>query len=275
MHPPKLANRHIHVLLYADDAVLLSRTPIGLKRALKKFSQFSDTEHLLTNYQKTKILAFGKNPKIRRWELQGHQLEQLTSFKYLGVVLQASGTKTTHSSFIADVGEKTAHGILKFYRSQGGQYVPAALRLFKAKPLAQLVYGSFLGLPSSSFSQLERVHSKFLSALLQVPKCMPNSWVRLETGMLRVEARITILSIFKWLSGRLNPQGLLPLLFQDKFQSNWQKATLKSLGKLGLSPQSLLVMGLDRAKSLIKQRVTDIERQTFSKSTRFYFFRYY
>ena len=63
LHPPKLHQRHISVLVYADDAVLLARTPIGLKRALKKFADFCKMKKLEINYQKTKIMTFDRRQK--------------------------------------------------------------------------------------------------------------------------------------------------------------------------------------------------------------------
>lgn len=53
-HPPWLADRHISLLLYADDAVLLSRTPDGLKRTLGALSQYCAQNILEINYSKTK-----------------------------------------------------------------------------------------------------------------------------------------------------------------------------------------------------------------------------
>lgn len=155
LHPPKLTNRHISDLLYVYDAVILSRTPIGLKRALRKLAAYCESECLKINYQKTKILAFGKKPKLRSWELQGHKLEQVTNYKYLGMVVQASGTNKLHINSIGSSAGKNANCILKFFRAQGGFFVPAALKLYKARTLAQLLYGSFLGPPSSAFSPLE------------------------------------------------------------------------------------------------------------------------
>ena len=165
-----------------------------------------------------------------------------------------------HINSIGSSVEKSANCILKFYRTQGGFFVPAALKLFKAKALAQLLYGTFLG-PSSSFSPLERVQSKFLRALLHVPKCVSNAWIRLETGMTRVEALICLTSIYKWLALNLKPQGISPLILCDQFQSEWQLAVLNSLQNMGLAPQALLRMDLRQAKAMVRQRLSDIERQ--------------
>lgn len=62
-HPPKLAQRHISLLLYANEAIILLLTFIGLKRALRSFMHHCTEEELIINYAKTKILTFSKRPK--------------------------------------------------------------------------------------------------------------------------------------------------------------------------------------------------------------------
>lgn len=55
---PKLAGRSLNVLLYADDAALLARSPIGLRRMLQALHEYCDQHELQPNYAKTKIMVF-------------------------------------------------------------------------------------------------------------------------------------------------------------------------------------------------------------------------
>lgn len=50
---------------------------------------------------------------------------------------------------------------LKFLMTRGSLYIPAALKLFKGKPIAQLLYSAPLG-PFSNFVQFQLVRTKFL-----------------------------------------------------------------------------------------------------------------
>ena len=59
--------------------------------------------------------------------------------------------------------------------------------------------------------------------------------------------------------GHNSPQALLPLIFNDNFQSNWVKAVQSHLMKIGLSPQVLLSYQINVARKLVKQRIEDIE----------------
>lgn len=65
LHPPKFANRHVPVLAYSDDVLILSRTHVGMRRALRHLAQISSQEELTINSEKTKVLVFMGNPLNR------------------------------------------------------------------------------------------------------------------------------------------------------------------------------------------------------------------
>lgn len=54
IYAPCLDNKPVPALLYADDLVLLSRTKIGLKRAIKAFIAYCSEELLEINEDKSK-----------------------------------------------------------------------------------------------------------------------------------------------------------------------------------------------------------------------------
>lgn len=110
-HPLKLAQRHISLLLYANEAVILLLAPIGLKRALWSFMHYCTKEELIINYTKAKIVTFSKCLKQRRWNLDRQPTKQVKICKYLRIVLQASGSRNTHLDYISHNGQKSASGI--------------------------------------------------------------------------------------------------------------------------------------------------------------------
>ena len=260
-HTPKIAERSIPALLYADDIVVLARTPIGLKRAMRKLMSFCKEESLVINDSKTKVIAFGKRFRNKTWKITGGNLEQVKIFKYLGVTFQASGKNLAHYDNIANLAQKAALNIIRFHYSKGAHFVPAAIKLFQAKVVAPMLYGNLLGPSSSCFAPLERVQSKFLRAILQVPNCVSNAWIRLEMGIPRFESKIALASIQTWLKAHWTTKGLLPLILCDKFKSKWLLETEKKIRSLGFSPLELLGLKLEQSKSVIKQRIDDTERQ--------------
>ena len=74
---------------------------------LRKLTTYCSKEHLEVNYHKTKVLVFGKHPKLRTWKLAGHTIEKLKKFKYLGVIIQASGNRNAHYKYVAELGQRT------------------------------------------------------------------------------------------------------------------------------------------------------------------------
>lgn len=50
----------LSVLLYADDAILLSGTLIGFQNQLNVYHKYHKTWHLKVNSNKSKIVIFGK-----------------------------------------------------------------------------------------------------------------------------------------------------------------------------------------------------------------------
>ena len=41
---------------------------------------------LQINYSKTKVLVFAQRPRIYKWLIDEHEIEQIKAYKYLGVV---------------------------------------------------------------------------------------------------------------------------------------------------------------------------------------------
>lgn len=253
-HPPKIAHRHLSLLLYADDAALISRTPVGLRRALQALATCCQENRLEINYDKTKVMAFGERSVTRVWRIYEHRIEQVAQFKYLGVIFQNNNSKSAHGAYLALNAQKSATAIIQYIKTKGGNSIPAALKLFHAKVLAQLLYGSQLG-PFTNINVLERVQSKFLRAILGVPRDVSNAKIRLETGQIKVEARIWINILSFWLRLLFNSEGIVALILKDDVHNGWLKNIQKKLAQLGLSMCDLPLLGLERARLVIKQRI--------------------
>ena len=87
--PVNLGGDPINALAYADDLVLLSRSKIGLQRALDAVAGYCSRWKLEINYKKTKCMTFSKGSQKESWifNLGGHKLENVREYKYLGVTI--------------------------------------------------------------------------------------------------------------------------------------------------------------------------------------------
>jgi hypothetical protein len=84
----------IHCLMYADDVVLLSSSPMGLQQKLNCLAKFCKDWGLTVNTSKTKILIFNKAGRhiSHKFLMDSEHLECVKSYKYLGVYFTASGS---------------------------------------------------------------------------------------------------------------------------------------------------------------------------------------
>ncbi len=82
----------VRLLLYADDLALMSHTLAGLQKQLDVLQAFCYERQLTVNVKKTKVVVFEARKSVcQAFKYEGEALEQLNSFKYLGVELH--GTK--------------------------------------------------------------------------------------------------------------------------------------------------------------------------------------
>ncbi|KAJ7319976.1 hypothetical protein JRQ81_019487, partial [Phrynocephalus forsythii] len=78
---------------------------------------------------------------------------------------------------------------------------------------------------------------------------------------MKLEARVWVAILTYWIRLHFFPKGLAPLIRKDDFKSKWEGAIISKILSLGLSQDLLFTMKYDQTKAVIKQRVTDSERQ--------------
>ena len=85
-HSPKIGSTQAPLLLYADDAVLVSHTKLSLKHLMYKCLEFLANNNLQLNYYKSKIMVFTKPWKLHKWIFKGRKIEQVKHLRYLGIM---------------------------------------------------------------------------------------------------------------------------------------------------------------------------------------------
>ena len=79
----------LFLLLYADDTVIFSETPVGLQKGLDNIQIYCQKWKLKLNAKKCKVLIFSKG-KVRRFPdflIGVEKLEVVPNFMYLGIKL--------------------------------------------------------------------------------------------------------------------------------------------------------------------------------------------
>ena len=91
-----LLNKNIGCLLYADDLVLIPDSKNGLQKQLNILNEYCTEWSLSVKISKTKVIIFNKTGKLVQdiFHIENQAIECVTSYKYLGIMLQASGKFT-------------------------------------------------------------------------------------------------------------------------------------------------------------------------------------
>ena len=90
-------NKYRQILMYADDLVLMSASTEGLQKCLDDLHIYCKMWKLKVNTDKTKILIFNKSCKLikkHHFVFESKALEIVKEFKYLGIIIKASGIFT-------------------------------------------------------------------------------------------------------------------------------------------------------------------------------------
>ena len=268
-HSPKLGISHVPILLYADDAVILSHSQIGLKRLLIQFLDFCEANRLVLNFEKSKIMAFGNVWNPLNWNIRGNVIKQVKTFKYLGIFFHHNANWATHRKYVISSAKTSSLAITRFFYTRGNQYVPAALRVLNAKLSAQLLYGIPIWI--QAFNQaVESLQSVFLRKILGIPNCVSYAVLCLETSQRLLETRAWLLTIRFWLRMhfRSNPNSLISLMLAECESSTWLRYIEVKIRTIGISLDSLYLFSEKSAFELIKRRLLDTEFQELSSKAR-------
>lgn len=102
-----IGNVKIWLLAYADDIVLLAKSPEEMKEMMRRMKRYLEKRDLVLNTNKSKLMVFKKErgtKKKEKWKWGDKEIEEKKSFKYLGYHFQKNGSTEKH---IEDAAKKT------------------------------------------------------------------------------------------------------------------------------------------------------------------------
>ena len=198
----KVNNTEISSVFWADDIILLSESEQGLNTMIKILEKYSNEHKLKINTDKTKVMIFNKTGRLmkRLYHINGVQLENVRSYKYLGFLLTPSGEITSGLQDLRDralkafMGLKTSLG-LSFHKD-----IETTLNLVDAMVKPILLYNSdFWGcMKMPTNNPIESLHMLMCKQLLGVQKCTTNVGVLLEIGRVPLNLYAKKLAIKNW-----------------------------------------------------------------------------
>ena len=267
-HPPLVGNRPTPLLLYADDTIILSRTRIGLLRYLRSFIDYCALNHLTINFEKTKIVVFAKARYKYQWKVRGNSIEQVYHFKYLGVNFSYNNKWAYHLEKVVKSSKAQLSLLAKFFHRKGNRNIPAAMKIYVAKIIPHLLFGSPIWIGAFS-NKIEKCQSTFLRQLLNVPKCVANFTLLAELGQQTLESRACLCTFKYWLKIHFHSPSsslLSNTLGDPYFIRGFNEVILHKLRYLGLDFSILVNYDENTILKLISKRLEDQDIQTIGSS---------
>ena len=194
-------NLLINLLLFADDMAIFSKSIKGLQKGLNNLETYCDEWGLTVNTTKTKCMVFKKGGKLNvreRWKYKGVDLETVSDFRYLGLVLGSSGSFAKSVSDLAIRGNRALFGLKRIFCKNSYLDIKLQLDLFNTLVEPVMSYSCEVwGLRESD--QLEKIHLGFLKNILGVRKSTPSAFVYRELGLYPLILKRKIRVVKYWL----------------------------------------------------------------------------
>ena len=183
--PNEKHNRKIGCLLWMDDAVLISDNPEEAQEILNITNQVANKYHLEFGPEKSKVMVFNNKTPIQL-KLGDHVLEETTSYKYLGEVIN---NKNTLDDQIKEMNRKAEAALQTILSIAGDQ----ALRNIQMKTIWKLVEtcivpvitygGETWRVTKKVTTETNRLLDNILKRILMTPITTPREPLYMETGL--------------------------------------------------------------------------------------------
>ncbi len=179
-----LSTLKLFILLYADDAVLLSETREDLQLGLNTLHDYCKRWKMILNTDKTKIVVFragGRLARLDKWYYGNVELDVVSHFSYLGIVLSQSGSFSRTQQTLAKQGKKALFSMFKMVQKFRGLSPLDLCDLFDKLVVPVLTYGSEIwGFHKAD--AVEKVHREFMRRVLRVKGTTANEFLYGELG---------------------------------------------------------------------------------------------
>ena len=268
----------LHIMLYADDTILLAETAEGLQQALDSMNEYCKQWKLSVNTDKTKVVIFsrGKVRNLPVFTYDGKDIEVKDNYSYLGITFNYNGKFKVAVDGLVEQANKAMFSLLCKGRKLNLQ-IHIMLDLFDSIVAPILLYGSEIwGHEDTLVHTVEKVHLKFCKYLLKLNKSTPSYMIYGELGRMPLQTKIQNRVIGFWariLTGKnekivFKLYSLQLALFnkQNEFQSNWLtdvKHTLDTCGMSNIWNEQSKDMNTNWVKCALKLKLDDIYKQNW------------
>ena len=191
-----LGSLNVSSLLFADDIILIGSSRTALDQLMTKTRAFFSNHHLTLSETKSKIMTYeaatGKTVFHGSSSIPPLSLDQVLSFKYLGVPLSSS-PYSLFKSFNDQVKKRAKDyftRVLSLTKS-GPDRCSLAYSLWVQVALPSILYGSeIIPLTQCTITEVEKYQSSIGKFILQLPRSSSNVSGFLDGGLKPIWATI-------------------------------------------------------------------------------------
>ena len=194
--------------MYADDIIILSRSPEGLQKLLDYTNIYCNKWKMTVNKSKTKCMTFSsKNKKNTKdlFAIGSCHLENVSEFTYLGLKIDAAGSLSASATMLSSKANKAKFALNNIAKLKQIP-VKTAIYLFDAAVLPILTYGSEIWALNATLdhdkwdkTSTEQAHLNFIKHILGVNRSTNNLICRAELGRypLSIEINTKIINFYR------------------------------------------------------------------------------
>ena len=252
--------RDIFSLLFADDIVLIARTPAGLQNQINNLKEASANLGLVVNLDKTKVMVFRKGGflgRAEKWYYGREQIEVVNSYKYLGFTFTTKLSIDIALAEFAGRAKKKIVIIFKTLYKLGQIDVKTFFQLFDVQVRPMLLYAAEIW-GATKYEVIEKTHMFACKKLLGVSARTPNTFIYAELNRypLFIDSQVRVLKYWqKLLSLDENriPKQAYEKARRDPNNTNGWGYKLKKMLDLGGFSNVWLEQGTTYMNSFIKE----------------------
>ncbi|KAL1447409.1 hypothetical protein WDU94_005675 [Cyamophila willieti] len=195
----------VFLLMYADDLVLVGHSKIDLQKKIDSLKQYCDLNGLEVNIDKSKIVVFRRGGKLSvhdKFQYGTHKLEIVKTYTYLGVVFSSSGCFRLHMDHALSKAKVALANIRKIMVDGKMESWESRIHLYETVVKVTLLYAAEVWALRYT-EEIEKCQVQFVKSILCLGYNTPNHYLRLETGMVKLELTVIKMAL-SWLSKTSN-----------------------------------------------------------------------
>ena len=189
----KLAPVKITMLSFADDLVVFGKTQEDLEHNVNMLNREITQRGMKINLNKTKTMIISREPKPHTIRVEGEALEQVDSYKYLGVMIKSNGSLKEEVSQRIGKATNVYHQLGSTFINKRELTTKTKISIYNSVYCSTLLYGSeSWTLDSRDKSRLQAAEMKFLRRSIGKTKRdkIRNTRIREEVKTDSLEQRI-------------------------------------------------------------------------------------